>query len=96
MASLNNITPTDPTTSDQRSPRAIHGFMTPTMRAAVNDFTAKLMAEKLVEAGTDLLDLAAVHEALRSSRFGELLIESCADRAADQARRLQPVATPRH
>lgn len=85
MASLNNITPTNPTTSDQGSPAVIHGLMPPTMRAAVDDFTAKLMAEKLVEGGTDLSDLAAVREALRFAKFGEQLIENCAPAATDRA-----------
>lgn len=88
MASLHNITPAEPATSDQGSPGVVHALMSPTMRAAVDDFTAKLMAEKLVEAATDLTNLAAVRKALRVARFGERLIENCALAATDRAMKM--------
>ena len=86
MASHDNNASNTSSASDQGSPGVVHALMSPTMRAAVEDFTAKLMAEKLVEAGTDLSDVAAVREALRAGRFGEQLIENCAADAVERAR----------
>lgn len=87
MASQNNSATNTPTASDQGSHRVTHALMPPKIRAASEDFATRLMAAKLNELGTDLSNRKAVRDALRSVRFGEQLIENCADRAAIAAAR---------
>lgn len=86
MASQRNIiTTTAPATTEQGSPTVIRALMSPRMRAASEDFATRLMSDKLIEIGTDLSNRTAVRKALRSAKFGERLIENCADRAALEA-----------
>lgn len=58
-------------------------------RKSVDDFATRIMAEKLIGAGADLSDETAIRDTLRSARFGEQLIENCAESAVERARLLR-------
>lgn len=64
------------------------------MRSASEIIAIALMTPKLREAEIDLTDMDAVREALVAARFGERLIENCAEQAAVEAAKPAPTWAP--